>query len=68
MTAELAALVEEIKARLSVGRDPDDPVTNGEVAEHLPEDRRSEFWRTALDKFFAAELAEIRDGSAGSAT
>ena len=56
MTADLDTLVGEIKARLSASRDADDPVTNGEVAEQLPEDRRAEFWRRALDKFFAAEL------------
>jgi hypothetical protein len=52
----LPALVDEIKALLSVDRGADDPVTNGEVAEHLPEEFHSEFWRGALERYFATEL------------
>jgi hypothetical protein len=54
---EVLRLAERVKASLSGGRDPDDPVTAGEVAERLPERLRSVYWRHQLNRYFAAEGA-----------
>lgn len=53
--SEVLRRAERVKAEMSNGRDTDDPVTAGEVAERLPEPMRSVYWRYQIGRFLAAE-------------
>lgn len=52
---EALRVADQIKDELFQGRDENDPVTAGEVAERLPEHLRQPYWRYQLARYFATE-------------